>query len=176
MRQCFSALLGSFLLLTGGLQAQVAVPSSVMGNGGTASAAGGLVVLGTIGQSVIGPADGTPFDASQGFWYTALPQASTGVRELFTAGTAGSRLALLQNVPNPFSAWTEVQIVLPESGHVTLKVYDAVGREVLTLIDGDREAGTITVGLDGAELESGHYTAHLIAGGQSRTITMIVVK
>lgn len=176
MRQCPTALFGAFLLLTGGLSAQVVTTSSVMGNGATASAGGGLVALGTIGQSVIGPTEDPSVDAWQGFWYTALPQSQTGVKEIHTTGSSEGGVALHQNTPNPFSSWTEMQLELPRSSRVTLKVYDAVGREVRTLIDGEREAGTISVQMNATDLESGRYTARLIADGVSRTITMIVVK
>jgi hypothetical protein len=55
-------------------------------------------------------------------------------------------------------------------------LFDALGRQVRTLIDGERNAGTISVRMDADGLESGQYTAQLVADGVQRTITMILVK
>lgn len=176
MRPRLFVLGGALVLLAARADAQIVLQNWVIGSGATASAGNGLVAVGTVAQPVIGPVDGPVVDAWQGFWYTVLPQSTTSVREDYAAGTAEGSVRLHQNVPNPFSSSTEIRIELPHPTHVVLKLYDAVGREVRTLLDGDREAGTITIRAEADQLESGHYTARLVADGVSRSIQMVVVR
>ncbi len=64
---------------------------------------------------------------------------------------------------------------MPEAGRVTLAVYDALGREVARLVDGERPAGRYEVVLDGAGLPSGLYLVRLTAEGfaQTRRVTLL---
>jgi hypothetical protein len=74
------------------------------------------------------------------------------------------RFELFQNYPNPFNAVTVVSYLLPLDSHVSLKVYDVLGREVKVLADEGQEAGYKMVSFDAKELASGMYfyciTAH----------------
>ena len=70
---------------------------------------------------------------------------------------------LYGNYPNPFNPSTTIQYDLPAPGFVVLKVYDGIGREVATLVNGDISAGTHTVRLDGTNLASGTYFYRLQA-------------
>jgi hypothetical protein len=163
------------MLATVSVRAQLVLQSQVVGSGGTLSTDGSLVLAGTAGQALIGPVSNGSNTAWQGFWYT-LPQRTTvSVPEERTGGSA-SAVALHQNVPNPFSTTTDIQVDLPTGGHVSVKVFDAIGHEVMTLIDGPRAAGSLVLHVDGANLESGQYTTRLVANGTTRTIRMIVVK
>jgi hypothetical protein len=155
--------------------AQVRIRSSVIGSGATVASGGGFGIAGTVGQPVIGRVTGSSGAASQGFWYTFPDAAISGVEVGRGTGTA-SALELLQNVPNPFSSSTELRVMLPTSGNVSLKIYDRLGREKMTLLDGYHEAGTLSVRLGADDLESGHYTARLVSGSTVRMIIMSVVK
>jgi len=72
--------------------------------------------------------------------------------------------SLGQNYPNPFNPVTHIRFALPESGEVTLTVYDMTGRTVSTLVNGYKTAGRYDVTFDGSGLASGEYIYRLEAG------------
>lgn len=84
--------------------------------------------------------------------------------------------ALFQNYPNPFNPATEIRFDLPEATHVTLTVYDMMGREVDRLIDRGLNTGAHRVMWNGSALPSGMYVYHLQAGGiysETRKMTLL---
>jgi hypothetical protein len=155
--------------------AQVRLHSVVVGAGATAATNGTHGLVGTIGQAVIGPSVGTTSTAWQGFWYTVPEPPSSAVPGRSFDPDAGA-VVLHQNVPNPFSTTTALQFQLPKRAHVSLKLYDAIGHEVRTLMEGEQDAGMVSLQISAADLESGYYTARLVTGGVSRTVSMVVVK
>ena len=84
--------------------------------------------------------------------------------------------ALSQNYPNPFNPSTVISYQLPVNGHVSLKVYDAIGREVATLVNEVKEAGTYSMQFDGRGLSSGMYFARLQSGGNVQIKKMVMLK
>ncbi len=62
-----------------------------------------------------------------------------------------------QSYPNPFNPTTTINYQLPVDGYVTLKVYDVLGREVKTLVNGQLPVGRYTATLDGSQLATGVY-------------------
>ncbi len=155
--------------------AQIVLKSYVIGTGGGAATDGTNIMAGTIGQSIIGPVTNSSNWAGQGFWYTLPKLGTTGVDD-YVPGAVASGVALYQNVPNPFSTTTQVRFYLPKSMHVSLKIFDEVGHEVRTLADGMHEAGITTITVSANQLESGYYTARLVANGTAKTIGMVVVQ
>lgn len=83
---------------------------------------------------------------------------------------------LKQNYPNPFNPTTKISWQSPENGHQVLKVYDITGKEVATLVDEDKPAGSYTVDFDGSGLSSGVYFYQLTAGSYFATKKMILMK
>jgi hypothetical protein len=83
---------------------------------------------------------------------------------------------LNQNYPNPFNPSTNIKYYLPGNKLVTLKVFDAMGREVETIVNEKQIAGTYEVVFDGSNLSSGVYFYKLESDGFSETKQMILIK
>ncbi|MBK6912028.1 MAG: trypsin-like peptidase domain-containing protein [bacterium] len=83
---------------------------------------------------------------------------------------------LHQNYPNPFNPSTSIAYDLLEASHVSLKVFDVLGREVATLATGHHEAGRYTVNFDAASLASGVYVYRLEANGFVDSKKMLLMK
>jgi len=84
--------------------------------------------------------------------------------------------SLSQNFPNPFNPGTLIQYQLPEKGFVTLKVYDALGVEMATLINEEKEAGIHEVNFNASSLTSGVYFYSLHSGSFVKTNKMLLLK
>ncbi len=102
-----------------------------------------------------------------------LTQNLTGVKK---KGTLPEQFSLFQNYPNPFNPTTMISYQLPMNNHVTLKVYDALGREVATLVNELKDAGNYSVKFDASKLSSGMYFYILNAGNFSSVKKMILMK
>lgn len=83
---------------------------------------------------------------------------------------------LNQNFPNPFNPSTTISWQTPISGHQTLKIYDALGNELFTLLDEWKDAGFHTIKFDAAELSSGVYYYQIKSGDFTKTNKMILAK
>ena len=87
-----------------------------------------------------------------------------------------SEFSLSQNYPNPFNPATNITFALPKSGKVTLKVFNTLGQQVATLVDGDYVAGTHQVHFDASALSSGVYIYTLSSGDFLAAKKMILMK
>jgi hypothetical protein len=83
---------------------------------------------------------------------------------------------LAQNYPNPFNPTTVINYSLAKSTHVMLRVYDSLGRDVLTLVNQSQSAGKYSVTFSGRRLPSGLYFYRIEAGRYTATKKMMVVK
>jgi hypothetical protein len=68
---------------------------------------------------------------------------------------------LQQNFPNPFNPSTTIRFSVPQTGHVSLKVYNVLGVEVASLVDEQKDAGTFSVHWNASGLPSGMYMYRL---------------
>ncbi|MFH1011933.1 MAG: T9SS type A sorting domain-containing protein, partial [bacterium] len=84
--------------------------------------------------------------------------------------------ALRQNYPNPFNITTRITFDLPAAGPVTLKVYDLLGREVATLVNGMNAPGHHSVLFDGSNLPSGIYLYRIEMGSVREAKKMLLLK
>ena len=125
------------------------------------------------------PADKATFMANHADYYGALLTAwNTGtlveaIREL---GGTPAGFELNQNYPNPFNPSTTISFTLPQAGNVTLKVYNALGQEIATLVNGRQTAQNYEVTFDASNLASGIYIYTLRTDNFSQSKKMLLVK
>ena len=77
-----------------------------------------------------------------------------GVKQI---GTVVEKFSLSQNYPNPFNPVTNIKFAIPSNGTAKLSVYNALGQQVQSLLNGEINAGTYSVQFDGTKLNSGLY-------------------
>jgi len=83
---------------------------------------------------------------------------------------------LHQNYPNPFNPVTTIKYSIPWASNVTLKIYDLLGNEVLTVVNSYQGAGNYVETVDASSLASGVYFYKLTAGSFTDSKKMTVVK
>ncbi len=81
-----------------------------------------------------------------------------------------------QNFPNPFNPTTTIRYSIPEDGLVTLKIYNAIGQEITTLINEIKQIGNYYLQFDASLLPSGVYFYQLNAGNFTNTKKMILLR
>lgn len=86
--------------------------------------------------------------------------------------------SLEQNYPNPFNPVTKIryQVAGNEASHVQLKIYNVLGVEIETLVNGFQQPGSYEVNFDGSKLSSGTYIYKLTAGEFTKTMKMVLMK
>jgi len=84
--------------------------------------------------------------------------------------------SLSQNYPNPFNPTTNIEFGLPKSGQVKLVVFDILGREVKTIVNEYREAGSYKVDFDASNLASGVYFYRIDAANFTQVKKMLLIK
>jgi hypothetical protein len=83
---------------------------------------------------------------------------------------------LSQNYPNPFNPSTVISYQIATVSHITLKIYNSLGEEVATLVNGTRAPGEYSVRFDGSRLPSGVYFYRLQSGTYSETRKLVILK
>jgi myo-inositol-hexaphosphate 3-phosphohydrolase len=83
---------------------------------------------------------------------------------------------LYQNYANPFNPVTKIKYQISKPGLVTLKIYDILGKEVTTLVQEEKSAGTYEVEFEGTNLPSGIYFYKLTSGDNSETKKMTLLR
>jgi hypothetical protein len=103
----------------------------------------------------------------KGFSVTGLTQQGSEIPKEY---------ALSQNYPNPFNPVTNIKFDIPKQGHVSLKVYDILGKELINLVNEVKPAGSYLVDFDGSNLASGVYYYRIEAGSYISVKKMILIK
>ncbi|MGE5796105.1 MAG: T9SS type A sorting domain-containing protein [Ignavibacteria bacterium] len=83
---------------------------------------------------------------------------------------------LSQNYPNPFNPTTKISYSIPTDSRVVIKIYDAAGREVETIENNERTAGTYTVTFDAKQLSSGVYYYKLTTNNYTAAKKFVLIK
>ena len=86
------------------------------------------------------------------------------------------KFALLQNYPNPFNPATTIRYSIAYSSNVTLKIFDVLGKEITTLISGNKLPGNYSIKFNCSNLSAGIYFYRLQAGKFSATKKFVILK
>lgn len=106
---------------------------------------------------------------------TTTNNLGVGVYVVEEAGIP-QRYFVAQNYPNPFNPSTTIEYGIPKEGHVTLTVFNLVGEEVATLVNGQQVAGVHRVQFDASSLPSGIYFYRVNAGEIAQANRMLLLK
>ena len=109
--------------------------------------------------------------------WTPLSDFSLPVGISSTPGTtAPQTIELMQNYPNPFNPSTTITFKTPVRAATTLKIFDALGREVRTLVDETMSPGTYNVTLNASDMSTGVYFYRLQVGTNVHTKKLMLIK
>ena len=105
---------------------------------------------------------------------TSITIVLTGIDNL--TSVIPKQFILNQNYPNPFNPSTNINLSVPQASFVILKVYDVLGKEVITLVNEELKAGTYNFNFDAVNLTSGVYFYRISAGKFIQTKKMLLLK
>ena len=114
------------------------------------------------------------YSHTSGIYRFAGPPRTTDVSANDNGLPSVSRLD--QNYPNPFNPSTTISYQSPVASYVSLKVFDILGREVATLVNGHQAAGVKEVKFDASNRPSGVYFYRLTAGSFGETRRMLLLR
>ncbi len=135
-----------------------------------------LLSLGTTQNITVRGMGSTSLDALK-----LSPSGVTTMHLILDAISAPTEFSLAQNYPNPFNPTTVIRYQLPVTGYVSLRVFNVLGQEVATLVDGVQEAGYKSIEFDalnrnGSMLPSGVYFYRIQAEGFVAARKMLLLR
>jgi hypothetical protein len=142
------------------------------------------MVKSVVGQNFVGSIEQSNTQVISGFLADTLFRST--IVDVKNQEQLPISYSLWQNYPNPFNPSTTIHFELPKESHVTLKVYNMLGQEVLTISDEEKVAGRYDVrisaeggsasGGDGTLLASSAYFYRLVAGDHVSAKKFILIK
>jgi PKD repeat protein len=134
--------------------------------------------FGTTGDSVICTWSAWSFNgvdsASSNIFIVILKRTNVGITQL--SSTIPDKFKLENNYPNPFNPTTKIVFEIPKSVNVELRIYDAIGREIETLVNNKLQPGRYEYTWGAHTLSSGLYFYRLKANGFVQTKRMVLIK
>jgi len=141
--------------------------------------------IGGLGQGYQG--DNIGLTSSRKILWPVWMDNSTGIYQVWSTKIDLTRLSindeiqiedfmLFQNYPNPINSSTRIEYSVSRSEKVKLKVYDLLGREIITLVDEVKPSGKYEIEFNASNLPSGVYLYSLTAGKFSSTKKLVVIK
>ncbi|UCE65915.1 MAG: choice-of-anchor J domain-containing protein [Candidatus Zixiibacteriota bacterium] len=109
-------------------------------------------------------------------WYIDDFHLESYTTDIEAEATVPKTLNLAQNYPNPFNARTTIEYNLPLNTHVTLDIYDILGRKIETLVNGNQSSGTHAVVWNAGDAATGLYFYRIQAGDLSEIKQMTLLK
>ncbi len=109
-----------------------------------------------------------------GTWRRPLSQIITGIYDSKANAHAG--FSLDQNYPNPFNPVTTISFSILNSSYVSLKIFDDLGKDVRTLVNGVKPSGNYQIEFDASALPSGVYYFRLQSGAFAETKKLILLR
>ena len=100
----------------------------------------------------------------------------TDVKKLDDINGVPTEYNLYQNYPNPFNPATNINFAIPKASLVVIKVFDLLGREVETLVNEEKAAGSYNIQFNGSSFSNGIYFYRMQAGDFTQTNKMILLK
>ena len=127
--------------------------------------------IGGVGMWALG------YDVPEQELWNLLRNKFTDITAVRTVGEMPLQFSLDQNYPNPFNPSTTIGFTLMKTDHATLKIYDAIGREVAVLVNEVLEAGIHHHRIfDAGRLASGLYFARLVSGSNVQVKKLMLMK
>jgi len=163
----------SLILFFQSASGQYAIPRSVFGSGGTSLSSSDNKLVGTLGQPFIGTASSASNKDIAGFWHVQR-YLLTSIKEK-PQEALPAEYQLEQNYPNPFNPSTVIEFALPQESHVSIKLYNVLGEEVATIVEGTLPAGFHKIQWKPESFASGIYFYRMVAKSEvsSRTFTNV---
>ncbi len=114
-------------------------------------------------------------------WYSNEVTLNPAVLDIYESNQFPTKFALHQNYPNPFNPTTRLEFDLPHQVQVSLKVYDIMGREVITMVNESMNPGYHRLVWDGRnkrgqQVPTGIYIAKLVTPEYDKSIKMVLLK
>lgn len=105
-----------------------------------------------------------------------IKYSQSGVTGVQNNNTIPEKFELSQNFPNPFNPATNIKFSIPENGNVTMKVFDAQGKEVAVLVNEFKSASSYSIDFNASHLSSGVYFYRIQTSEFTEVRKMVLVK